>query len=863
MADVDRYKEKRDFTRTPEPSGERGEEAPRGARRFVVQKHAARRTHFDLRLEIAGALASWAVPKGPSADPETKRLAVHVEDHPLDYGDFEGVIPKGEYGAGSVIIWDRGRYEPTGDTADSEEALERGVRSGKLEFNLYGERLRGRWTLVRMKGTEGEDNWLLIKKKDLYAEPGEPEGLVERYLDSVVSGRGLDDPALGTGTAAAEDADAERPPIDVRPMLAQRSETLPEGEAWCFELKVDGIRAIVWGRPSGAVHVYSRRGGRLEAAFPEVAETTELLARRSGREFVLDGEIVAARPEGGPRFEDLQPRFNLREAAEIARESRRQPAEMYAFDLLWLDGEDLRDTPLSERKERLRQLLKSSGHRLHYVGHDVASGTAMRDRARRESWEGVVAKRLKSRYRSGERTQDWLKVKELLRQEFVVVGWTDPQGGRTGFGALVLGYHAEGEQGRVLRAAGRVGSGFTHDDLQRISERLSELAQDETPLIEVPDDLADSHWVRPELVAEVKFQEWTNDDRLRQPVFLGLRADVDPQLVVREGRAAEPVKGPPVTRSAELESLIQTLEALERAGEDGDVTVEGRRLKVTNLSKVFWPDIGGTKGELLRYYASVAPAILPVVEGRPLTLERYPNGITAEMFYQQRVLAAVPEGVRTVTLELEGEEVERVIGGDLYTLLYTAQLAAISQHVWPSRLGTLEDMDYSVLDLDPGEGVPFSAVREVALAVREQMERLGLRGYPKTSGASGIHIVIPLQAGTSYETGRLLAELVANLVARSNPDLSTVQRVVSKRGARVYLDFLQNRRGSTVASAYSVRPRPGATVSVPLGWSELEKDLGPEDFNIRTMEERLQEVGDIWVTSRTDANDVREVLELL
>ncbi len=864
MGDVGKYKEKRDFTRTPEPAGsERGAGASQAARRFVVQKHAARRTHFDLRLEIGGALASWAVPKGPSADPASKRLAVHVEDHPLEYGEFEGVIPKGEYGAGSVIIWDRGRYEPTGDTADSEQALQQGVRSGKLEFNLYGERLRGRWALVRMKGAEGEDNWLLIKKKDVYAEPGEPEGLVERFHDSVVSGRDLDDPALGAATPVDETLAADQPPVDVRPMLAQRNETLPEGEAWCFELKVDGIRAIGWGRSSGAVHIYSRRGGRLEAAFPEIAESLELLARRSGHEFLLDGEIVAATAEGGPRFEDLQPRFNLREAGEIAREARRQPAELYAFDLLWLDGQDLRDLPLSERKDRLRQLLKSGGHRLHYVPHDIASGVAIRERARRESWEGVVAKRLKSRYRSGERTQDWLKVKELARQEFVICGWTKPQGGRPGFGALVLGYYEQSGDGRVLRPAGRVGSGFSHDDLQRISAQLAELQQEACPFPDVPDDLKDSHWVRPELVAEVKFQEWTKDERLRQPVFLGLRSDVDPTLVVREGRGAEPVKGPAVELSGELRSLIQTLEALEREGEDGDIDVDGRRLKVTNLSKVFWPDIGATKGELLRYYASVAPAILPVVAGRPLTLERYPNGITGEMFYQQRVLGPVPDGVRTVTLELDGEEVERVIGGDLYTLLYTAQLAAISQHVWPSRLGTLEDMDYSVLDLDPGEGVPFSAVREAALAVRVQMERLGLRGYPKTSGASGIHIVIPLQPGTSYETGRLLAELVANLVARANADLTTVQRVVSKRGARVYLDFLQNRRGSTVASAYSVRPRPGATVSAPLGWSELEKDVQPEQFNVRTIGERLQAVGDLWVACRSDANDVREVLELL
>jgi bifunctional non-homologous end joining protein LigD len=314
---------------------------------------------------------------------------------------------------------------------------------------------------------------------------------------------------------------------------------------------------------------------------------------------------------------------------------------------------------------------------------------------------------------------------------------------------------------------------------------------------------------------------------------------------------------------SETQTLLQTLEGLEKEGSDGDIVVEGRRLKVSNLQKVFWPDANITKGDLLRYYASVGPAILPAVEGRPLTLERYPNGITGEMFYQQRVIAQVPEGVRTVELDLEGEEVERVIGGDLYTLLYTAQLAAISQHVWPSRLGTLEHMDYSILDLDPSKGVPFSAVRETALAVQDQLQRLGVRGYPKTSRASGLHIVIPLQGSTSYETGRLLAELVANLVARANPDLATVQRVVSKRGPRVYLDFLQNRRGATVASAYSVRPRPGATVSAPLRWSELEGDVEPSRFSVSSMKERLEDVGDLWVACRSDANDVRGVLELL
>jgi bifunctional non-homologous end joining protein LigD len=442
----------------------------------------------------------------------------------------------------------------------------------------------------------------------------------------------------------------------------------------------------------------------------------------------------------------------------------------------------------------------------------------------------------------------------------VVCGWTDPQGGRVGFGALVLGYREE--PGGVFRCAGRVGSGFSEGDLRTIAEKLDALATDVSPLAEMPEDLLDAHWVRPELVAEVKFLEWTREGRLRQPVFLCLRPDVAAAVVVREGRAG-PERGPAVELAADLGPVIQSLEALERDGRDGDVEVEGRRLKVTNLGKVLWPDVGVTKGELLRYYIAVAGALLPVIRDRPLTLERYPDGIAGEMFYQQRVVGPVPEGVRTVNLQLDGEDVERIVGGDLYTLLYAAQLAAISQHVWPSRVESLGDMDYTVLDLDPGDGVPFAAVRATARAVREQLERLGLRGYPKTSGASGVHVVVPLQSATSYETGRLLAELVANLVARSRPKLATVQRAVSKRGERVYLDFLQNRRGATVASAYSVRPRAGATVSAPLGWNELDEDVRPEDFTIRTMGERVAEVGDLWAACREDANEVREVLELL
>lgn len=853
MGELESYRSKRQFGRSPEPRGADGGPDSR-ERRFVVQKHAARRTHFDLRLEVGGTLRSWAVPKGPSADPETKRLAVQVEDHPLDYLHFEGVIPKGEYGAGSVIVWDQGRYRPLGLESETDQRIELALEDGKLEFELLGERLRGRWALVRMKGRDGDQNWLLLKKKDIYAEPGDPDGLVDRYQESVVTGRGLAEPE--------ETVDHVAPPIDSQPMLAERSESAPEGPAWCYELKVDGIRAIVWARPDGTTRIYSRRGQRLESAFPEISDALELLARRSGTEFVLDGEIVAVRADGAPSFEDLQPRFNLRDSREIAHWSRAQPAEMVVFDLLWLDGTDLREEALSDRKSQLRSLMKHGGYGLSYHPHEVGGPTAMQERARREGWEGIVAKRLKSRYRSGERTRDWVKVKEVARQEFVVGGWTDPQGGRQGFGALLIGYHDE-PGAQSLRFAGRVGSGFSDADLRTISERLRESEQSEPPFDEPPPDVRDAHWVRPELVVEVKFQEWTKDERLRQPVFLGVRTDVSPARVVREAPGGAEPLGPPVEPGPELSALIDELATLERKGGDGELLVDGRRLRVTNLAKVLWPESGFTKGDLLRYYVAVAPAILPVVADRPLTLERYPDGIDGEMFYQQRAPEPVPEGVRTATIESDGEKVERLIGGDLYTLLYTTQLAAISQHVWPSRLASLGDVDYSVLDLDPAPDVPFARVREVALAARDELQRLGVRSYAKTSGGSGIHVVIPLVAGMSYETARLLAELAARLVARVRPEITTLQRSVEKRGTRVYLDYLQNRRGKTVASAYSVRPRRAAPVSAPLRWSELEDDFEPEAFNLRTMPDRIAQVGDLWAACRSDANDIREVLELL
>ena len=866
-----------------------------------MQKHAARRTHFDVRLEWGGVLKSWAVPKGPSLDPREKRLAVHVEDHPIEYAEFEGRIPEGEYGAGPVIVWDRGTwvpYVPSEDAADEE--IEEWYRAGKLEFELFGERLRGKWGLVRMRGSRpgdaaGKGPWLLVKKKDAYAVPG--RDVVAEYRTSVLSGRTLEEveaeargdagagarrgraadrtPASrgarkrgsaagslagrrsgrGSASAARRGAVAAEAP-DVRPMLAESATRWPEGPGWILEEKIDGVRVIVRAEAAG-VRLLSRTGQRLERAFPEIADAVRRWAETAGAAFVADGELGVRDAGGRARFALVQPRLQLKAPVEVEAAARATPATLFAFDLLWANGLRFADRPLRERKRALRELLAFAPPGVEEVPWWETNGVRVeevRARALREGWEGVVAKRAEAPYRSGRRSRDWLKLKLTRSEEFVLVGWTDPQAGRAGFGALLLGVY---DAGGRLRYAGRVGTGFDARALRELAAEVRRLERPTSPCVDPPDEPG-LHWIEPRLVAQVRFQEWTPDGRLREPVFEGLRADKAAAEVRLAPAAPEPA-GPP--EDPQREALLDELERAESADRPLRVEVEGVELTLTNLAKVLWPEDGLTKGDLLRYYVRVSPWILPVLADRPLALERYPDGIDGEAFWQQRVPEGAPAGLRTVEVEHEGERAPRLVGGSLATLLYTTQLAAIAQHPWASRVGSLEFADYAVLDLDPGPEVAFDGVRDVARWVRDELDALGLDGAVKTSGGRGLHVVLPFASGVPHEAARLVAQLVAARVVRRNRAAVTVERAKKRRPPqKVYLDCFQNDYGKTIASAYSVRARPGAPVSVPLRWEELDDRFEPSDFRMPDVWERFATVPDLWAEASRRPNRVEDVL---
>ncbi|MGH7545061.1 MAG: DNA ligase D, partial [Gemmatimonadota bacterium] len=646
-----------------------------------------------------------------------------------------------------MILWDHGTYVPIHPSADATDGeLEEGLRDGKVEFELFGERMKGKWGLIRIRGSApgdaaGKAPWLLIKKKDEHASAA--RDLVSEYHTSVVSGltfREVDEAgvkgervrARGPGAVAAEAP-------DFQPMLAERSEQLPGGTGWVLEEKVDGVRVIVRAGPED-VRLLSRTGQRLEPAFPEVAEAVRRVAERSGASFVLDAELAVRDAQGRARFEEIQPRINLKSPAEIQGWARRRPAELFAFDCLWANGLYFADRPLTERKVALRELLRFAEdgvHELPWWDADAESDDVWR-RAQVERWEGLMAKRRDSRYLSGRRSREWVKVKLVNQEEFVVVGWTDPEGGRSGFGALLLGYHDETGD---LRYAGRAGTGFSTADLEAIAGELRPLERETSPCVDPPGE-AGLHWVAPRLVAAVKFQEWTRDRRLRAPVFLGLRRDKPAERVritEREIAGAAADLGPAAT--SELDALHADLERAEATGKDLRATVDGVELTFTNLAKVLWPEDGVTKGDLLRYYARVSPWLCPALADRPLHLERYPDGIDGERFWQQRAPSPAPQGIPTVAMEDDGEVVERLVGGSPATLLYTTQLAAIPQHPWPSRVDSLESMDYAILDLDPGPEVTFERVRDVARWAREELDGLDLLAFLKTSGGRGLHIV--------------------------------------------------------------------------------------------------------------------------
>ena len=818
---LDAYRAKRSLERTPEPAGAVARDG--GGRLFVVHQHAARRLHFDLRLEMEGVLQSWAVPKGPSYDTAEKRLAVHVEDHPLEYGDFEGLIPDGNYGAGAVIVWDRGEWTPVGDPLE-------GLAEGKLLFELRGYKLRGLWTLVKLK--KSEKDWLLIKERDAWASK-DPEQLPP---ESVLSGLTVED--LGAGRDRGEAIRRELTRLgaprrlveakSVGLMLAETAERAFSREGWLFEPKLDGYRVLAARAPSEP-RLLTRNGNDCAASFPEILRAVAALPFER---LVLDGEVVALDDAGRPSFQRLQGRARLRRPLDIRHAAVNTPVTYYAFDLLGFEDFDLRPLPLTARKAALRRVLPPVGP-LRYLEHVDDEGEALYREAERLGLEGVVGKKAGSPYRAG-RSSAWLKIRSRRTGDFVVVGFTAPKGSRGGFGALHLADYLDG----ALVYAGRAGSGFTDKELPEVRRKLESLRRPDPPCSgPLPADKGTT-WVEPALVCEVEYTEWTDEGLLRQPVFLRFRDDKRPEECVREsgqldGRSGgQPVGDldPPPARPPD------------------------RQTAFTNVGKVFWPDEGYTKGDLIAYYRAIAPWLLPYLRNRPLVLTRYPDGIAGKSFFQKDAPGFRPEWIRTERMwsEETQREIDYFVCDDEASLLYVVNLGTIPLHLWASRAPTLERPDWCVLDLDP-KGAPFEHVVEVALAARELCRRIELPLLVKTSGSSGLHLLIPLGRQCTHEQSRSLGELLARCIVGRLPKIATIVRQVSQRDGRVYVDYLQNGSGKLIVAPFSARPLPGAPVSVPLAWREVNRRLDIRRHTIKTAPERMRKLG---------ADPLAEVLEL-
>ena len=733
---LDEYRRRRDPGRTSEPFADT-KSRPSGLT-FVVQRHDARRLHYDFRLERDGVLASWAVPKGIPLEPGVRALAVHVEDHPLDYGSFEGEIPKGQYGAGTVEIWDRGTYDLLEEKKD-----------GGLTVRLRGERLDGTWTLIPAHLDGKEQNWLLVRKRDDAAAP------------------------------AARN--------DYRPMLATLTDALPHGDGWTFEVKWDGYRALGYVR-NGTAKLLSRNGNDLTERFAGVARALEHAARSPS--CVVDGEVCALDERGRPSFSLMQ------------QGKPGTPVVYAVFDILELDGQGVTDRPLSERRELLAALF-GAGDTTIRISAGFDDGDALFAAAEEQHLEGVMAKRLSSRYAEGRRTRDWLKIKTHGEQEFVVVGYTKGEGRRArSFGSLVLAVNEAG----TLRWVGNAGTGFTEKAIEELLASLEPLRVETSPLAVVPKMPkvrgADVVWVAPKLVAEVKFAEWTHDGHLRAPVYLGLRDD----RTAPEVRAEKP-----------------------------------SRVKLSNLDKVFWPDEGITKGDLIEYYRAIAPFILPHLRDRPFTMRRYPDGAFGKAFFQKNAPAHMPQWIpRFHTAEFDAPVVD-----DEDALLWMVNMGCIDMNTWISRTDRAERPDVVLFDLDPSPDVGFKEAVEVALVVKQALDGLGLVSFPKTSSADGIHVLVPVERRYGYDDTREFSEIVAGAIARTHRGLATTEWTKAKRRG-VLIDANQNGVGKTIASVYSVRPRPGAPVSTPLRWDEMDETLDPLAFTMDVVLERVRELGDLF-----------------
>ncbi len=841
---LDKYNQKRRFEETPEPAGKKRKGS--GPLNFVVQKHEASRLHYDFRLEVDGVLKSWAVPKGPSLNPHDRRLAMMVEDHPFDYRTFEGIIPEGNYGAGTVMVWDQGTYAPWADVsgkwqeikdrAQAEKKLRQMLKAGHLTFILHGSKLHGEFALIKIKDSDEENAWLLIKKGD---ETADPKRDVTSEDHSVVSGRSMEQIAAASdkqwtsSELDLSDAPKAKLPDDVKPMLASLTDQPFDNSDWVFEIKWDGYRAIA--ETGKGVKLYSRNLQPFNEKFAPVVAALQDFKH----EVVLDGEVVAVDPEGRSRFQLLQNYQTTGQGTLV----------YYVFDILHLDGHDLTGLPLLRRKEILTQILPPSGV-IKLSQHIEQKGTAFFAAAAEQNLEGIMAKAANSTYRMGSRSKQWLKIKTHQRQEAVIGGFTEPRGSRKSLGALVLGVY----DGDDLIYIGHTGGGFDDKGLKEMHQKLQPLIRETSPFSTTFKTNAPVSWVEPKLVCEVSFAEWTGDGHMRQPILVGLREDKDSKSVVRE----QPL---PATVTSEA---AKSTKKKSPTPEEEMLQVGKNKVKITHRGKVYWPEEGYSKGQLIDYYRQAAPLILPYLKDRPENLNRHPNGIAGPSFYHKDMRGELPDWIKTIKIYSESNEaeIEYLVCNDEATLVYMANLGCIEINPWNSRIKKLDNPDYTIIDLDP-EDIGFDAVIKTAQAVHKVLDSAGIPSYPKTSGATGLHIYIPLGAKYDYEQSKTFAHIIGQLVNAKLADITSLERNPAKRQRRVYLDYLQNRHGQTLASVYSVRPKPGATVSTPLKWQEVKAGLDPKKFTMFNILKRVDKLGDLWQPVIRDGIDLAASLERL
>lgn len=834
-----KYFRKRSFAKTPEPKGKR-KTTPSKQLAFVIQEHHASRLHYDFRLEMDGVLKSWAVPKGPSMDPHERHLAVHVEDHPFAYRKFEGVIPEGNYGAGNVIIWDEGTYEPRAETSTPEKTLLKELEDGHITFILHGKKLHGEFALIKMHGQD-EDAWLLVKKTDDFASTED----ITQLDTSVKSGKHVDD--LGAHNKLPDLSNYPKigKPWHVHPMLCTLVEEPFDKSDWLFEVKWDGYRAIAT-RHKTSTELYSRNNLDFSEKYAPVVEAL----RELDHDVILDGEIVVVDDDGVPHFEWLQSWKKVPEGT----------LNYQAFDILWCNGRDVRTMPLVQRKALLKAILPLNSV-LRYSDHVEANGTDLFHQIQKRHLEGIVAKQASSTYDENVRGTNWLKIKTHLRQEVVIGGFTEPRGSREYLGALIVGIYKGGE----LQYVGHSGGGIADAKRKELRAKLEKLERETSPFASEPKPNAPVHWVHPELVCEMSFSEWTKEGYMRQPKFEGMREDKKPTNVKREKpkHVSIPKEEHETTVRKSGSSVVQP----GAAGKPREThtfshsSSGASRVEFTHLDKIFFPKPKYTKGDLIHYYESVADYILPYLKDRPLSMLRQPGGVTDHGFFQKNN-DHLPDWVPSVDIfsESNNANLHWIVGGKLETLQYVVQLGSIEINPWNSRIQHLEKPDWLVVDLDP-EGVTFEDVINVAKTVHEVCTELHIDAHPKTSGKTGIHIFIPLGAKYDYEQAKNFAHLLVMEVNKRQPKITSLERMPDKRKHKIYLDFLQNRAGQTLAAPYSVRPTPYANVAMPLHWDEVKKGLKPEDFTIKNALQRLNRTGDLWKPVLGTGVDIKRVIK--